>query len=51
MMGHERQRRVLANRFAFRASDGRFVKVEETRAAVLALMLITEFWFGHETYL
>jgi hypothetical protein len=41
----------MKNRPAFRAYDGRFVQIEETRAAVLALMLITEFGFGHGSYL
>ncbi len=50
-MDRARKRRCLRNRPAFRTGGGRFVKIEKTRAAVLAMMLITEFGFGHGTYL
>ncbi len=51
VMGHARQWRGMKDRPAFRADDGRFVQIEETRAAILTLMLIAEFWFCHGTYL
>ena len=46
-----RERRGLNNGPAFRACNGRFVEIEETHAALLALVLVTEFRFGHGTYL
>jgi hypothetical protein len=50
-LGHARERRGLNNGPAFWACDGRFVEIEETHAAVLAFVLVTEFRFGHRTYL
>jgi hypothetical protein len=50
-VGRARERRGLNNGPAFRACNGRFVEIEETHAALLALVLITEFRFGHGTYL
>ncbi len=51
MRGSVRQGRSLRNRSAFRTGRGRFVEIKKTRAAVLAVMLITEFWFAHGLYL
>jgi len=50
-VGRARERRSLNNGPAFRACNGRFVEIEETHAALLALVLVTEFRFGHGTYL
>jgi hypothetical protein len=50
-VGRARERRGLNNGPAFRACNGRFVEIEETHAALLALVLVTEFRFGHGTYL
>jgi hypothetical protein len=46
-----RQRRGLRIRPTFRTGDGRFVQIEKTRATAIALVPITEFGFGHGTYL
>ncbi len=43
--------RDFRNRSAFGACDGRSIQIEKTRAAILAVMLATEFWFVHGTYL
>src|SRR4029077_8690916 len=42
-----RKRRSLENRAAFRAGNRIFVKIEKSRAAILTLTLIAEFWFCH----
>lgn len=48
-VGRARERRGLNNGPAFRACNGRFVEIEETHAALLALVLVTEFRFGQGT--
>src|SRR5262249_56629316 len=50
-VGGAREGGGLNNGPAFRACNGRFVEIEETHAAPLALVLVTEFRFGHATYL
>jgi hypothetical protein len=42
---------VLDYRATLRAGDGRFVKIEKTRAAMFATMLAAEFWFCHGIHL
>jgi hypothetical protein len=41
------QRYGLEFRSAFGAEDGRFVQIEELRAAILALMFTAKVWFRH----